>query len=397
MNNLINEDKKYIVGTYGRVPVEIEKGKGVYVWDKYGKKYFDTYSGIAVTSLGHGNPQVLEAAKKQMDKYIHLSNYFASEPVVELAKKLVENTFAKKVFFSNTGTESNEAAMKISRKYGKSISEDKTVILSANNSFHGRTYGSVSITGQAKYQESFKPLLPDVDMFDYNDIEDFKNKVSDRVCAVFLEPVQGEGGILELEKDFILEVKALSEKYNFLLVMDEIQSGMGRTGTFLAIEQYGIKPDIVTMSKALGGGFPVGAVLTGEKCCDILEPGDHGTTFGPNPVACAAANVIVTEILKKSFLDAVIKKGEYIKGKARKLRERYPETIKSKRGRVLIIGIDTGTYALPIKNAGLEKGVLINVTAGSIVRLIPALTITFEEIDEMMDLFENTIKAIDKQ
>jgi len=274
-------DQKYVMNTYNKTPIEIIDGEGVYVTDIQGHRYLDMFGGIAVNVLGHKNKKILDAVNCQASRYIHLSNYFASEPTVQLAKLLVENTFAEKVFFTNSGTEANEAAIKIGRKYGRSISPDKTKILSADNSFHGRTCGSLAITGQKKYQEPFEPLLPNVYNFEFNNIESFKQVVDDQVCAVFIEAIQGEGGIVEVEETFMQEVKALSIQHDFLLIVDEIQAGIGRTGKFLSYENYGVMPDIVTLAKALGGGFPIGAVLAGEKAAAVLKPGDHGTTFGP--------------------------------------------------------------------------------------------------------------------
>lgn len=387
-------DKKYIMNTYNKTPIEIVSGEGVYVIDQKGDKYLDMFSGIAVNVLGHKNKKILDAVYSQANSYIHLSNYFASEPTVNLAKLLVENTFAEKVFFTNSGTEANEAAIKIGRKYGRMKSKEKTKILSANNSFHGRTCGSLAITGQKKYQESFEPLLPNVFSFEFNDIESFKSVVDDNVCAVFLEAIQGEGGIVEIDKDFIKEVKELSVKHDFLLVIDEIQAGIGRTGKFLSYENYGIMPDIVTLAKALGGGFPIGAVLTGESCSKVLEPGDHGTTFGPNPVVSAVGCVVLNEVLNETFLSEVNDKGNYIKNKIGTLKETYPDIIKEIRGIGLMLGVNIGGYGTKIKDIAFEKKLLVNITAGDILRIVPALNITYEEINQFISIFEEILSEI---
>ncbi|SHJ17247.1 acetylornithine aminotransferase apoenzyme [Dethiosulfatibacter aminovorans DSM 17477] len=392
----LKNDSKYIINTYNRTPIEIVEGDGVYVTDINGDVYLDMFSGIAVNSLGHKNEGIMKAAFEQIGKYIHVSNYFASEPVVELAKLLVENTFAEKVFFTNSGAESNEAAIKIARKYGRSKSEKKIKILSAHNSFHGRTCGSLALTGQKKYQESFEPLIPGVDYFDFNSIESIKSLIDEDVCAVFIEAIQGEGGIVEVDKEFLQEVKKLSLEYDFLLIVDEIQAGIGRTGKFLSCENYDVVPDMVTVAKGLGGGFPVGAVLAGERCCDVLVPGDHGTTFGPSPVACAVGLVVVKETLSKELLDGVVEKENYIRNKVNELSEKYPGIIKEVRGKGLMLGINTGEYANLIKEEGMKRKMLLNVTAGNIVRIVPALNITFEEIDKFIELFEDIIKNIKK-
>jgi len=392
----LENDDKYIIKTYNRTPIELVDGDGVFVTDINGKRYMDMFSGIAVNSFGHKNKKILEAVINQANKYIHLSNYFATEPAVKLAKILVENTFAKKIFYTNSGTESNEAAIKIARKYGRLKSPTKTKILSAVNSFHGRTCGSLTITGQKKYQVDFEPLLPNVFSFIFNDIDSFTEVVDGDVCAVFIEAIQGEGGIVEIDKDFIKEVKILSEKYDFLLIIDEIQSGIGRTGKFLAYENYDIVPDIVTVAKAMGGGFPLGAVLAGEKCCDVLVPGDHGTTFGPNPVACAAGYVVVEEALNEVLLAEVSDKGIYIKNKIQLISGKYPGIISEVRGLGLMLGINTGEYSSKIKEEAMDKNLLLNITAENIIRIVPALNISYEEINEFIKIFEEIIQNINK-
>lgn len=392
----LENDNKYIINTYNRMPIEIVEGDGVYVTDINGKKYMDMFCGIAVNSFGHKNKEILEAVINQATKYIHLSNYFATEPSVKLAKLIVENSFAEKIFYTNSGSESNEAAIKIARKYGRSKSPSKTKILSAINSFHGRTCGSLSITGQKKYQENFEPLIPNVFNFEFNNIDSFNQIVDKDVCAVFVEAIQGEGGIVEIDKEFIKEVKILSEKYDFLLIIDEIQAGIGRTGKFLAYENYGIEPDMVTIAKALGGGFPIGAVLTNKKCCNILRPGDHGTTFGPNPVACAAGFIVVEEALNEVVLAEVSDKGIYIKNKIQTISDKYPGIIQETRGLGLMLGINVGDYASEIKTKAMGKNLLLNVTAGNIIRIIPALNISYEEINKFIVIFEEIIQEISK-
>lgn len=367
--SFLEKDGKYIINTYNRTKIEIVDGDGVYVTDIKGDVYLDMFSGIAVNSLGHKNEAIMKAATEQIEKYIHISNYFASEPVVELAKLLVENTFAEKVFFTNSGAESNEAAMKIARKYGKAKSEKKTKILSAHNSFHGRTYGSLALTGQRKYQESFEPLVPDVYNFDFNNIDSIKKMINQDVCAVFIEAIQGEGGIVEVDKEFLKEVKKLSLEYDFLLIVDEIQAGIGRTGKFLSCENYDVVPDMVTVAKGLGGGFPVGAVLASERCCDVLVPGDHGTTFGPSPVACAVGLVVVKETMSEKLLLEVEKKGNYIKKKVNDLAKKYPGIINEVRGKGLMLGINTGEYANFIKEEAMKRKMLLNVTALSLIHI----------------------------
>ncbi|MGL5314016.1 MAG: aspartate aminotransferase family protein [Peptostreptococcaceae bacterium] len=396
MRNLYEDDKKYVLNTYNRLSLEIERGEGSYLYDVEGNKYLDMYSGIAVNNLGH-DKGIVEAIIEQVSKYTHLSNYFASEPVVNLAKLLVENTFASKVFFTNSGTESNEAAIKLCRKYGKSLDKDKYEILSAYNSFHGRTNGGLTLTGQEKYQKDFMPLMPGVGYFEYNNIESLKAKVNDKVCAVFLEVIQGEGGIVEASQEFMDELVRLSKEYKFLIVIDEIQTGMGRTGDLFAYEKYNFEPHIVTISKSLGGGIPLGAMLVCEELENVLKPGDHGSTFGGNPVSCAAGEYIMDKLVNTTLCNEVREKGNYIINKVRKLQEKYPEIIKDIRGRGLMIGIDVGEHANTIKQIAQNKKLLLNSTSNTIIRLLPSLCISKDEIEKFLNIFEEILIDISKK
>lgn len=393
MKSLYEQDKKYILNTYNRLDLIIEKGEGSYVFDIAGNKYLDMYGGISVNNLGH-DKGIVEAIIKQASKYMHLSNYFVSEPVVNLAKLLVENTFASKVFFTNSGTESNEAAIKLCRKYGKEINENKYELLSACNSFHGRTTGSLALTGQEKYQKNFMPLIPGVSHFKYNDIEDLKSKVNENTCGLFLEIIQGEGGIVEISKEFMNEVIKLSKKYKFLIVIDEIQAGMGRTGDLFAYEQYNFTPHIVTISKSVGGGIPLGAMLVSKDVENILQPGDHGSTFAANPVSCAGGEYVMNKLVNTDLCSEVKLKGNYLINKLNNLKENHPNIIKDVRGRGLMIGIDVGKYANDIKKIAQENRLLLNSTNNTIIRLLPSLCITTDEIDEFLTIFERILKEV---
>lgn len=387
LENLYLKDKKYIADTYTRIKLEPEYGEGCYLTDADGDKYLDMYSGISVNLAGHSEESIINAIVQQSSKYIHLSNNFICRPAVELAEILVNNSFAEKVFFTNSGTEANEAAIKLARKYGKSKSKEKTKILSAYNSFHGRTMGSLSLTAQTKYQESFKPLIGDIDYFEYNNAEDLEKKSSDNVCAVFIELIQGEGGIVQADKLFLERLSVLSKNYDFLIIVDEIQTGLGRTGKFLACEHFDIKPDVVTLAKGLGGGLPIGAALLGNKCKDIFSKGDHGSTFAPNPVASAAGVAALKIILKDSFLEDINKKHEYLIESLKQLKSSYPEIIKDIRGKGLMIGIDAGEFAQIIKEKAFENKLLLNVTADKIIRLLPALNIRHDEMNKFIQIF----------
>lgn len=393
MRNLVAEDKKYILNVYKRINLEIVKGEGTYLYDKDGNKYFDMYSGISVNNLGH-TKEIIPILMEQATKFMHLSNYFVSESSVNLAKLLVESTFADKVFFTNSGTEANEAVIKLARKYGKKFSTDKTQILAATNSFHGRTCGSLTLTGQGKYQKDFRPLLPDVNHFEFNDLEDLKSKVSDRTCAVFIETIQGEGGIVEITKEFIDTLIRFSEKYNFLIVVDEIQTGLGRTGDLFGFEKFDFTPHIVTIAKSLGGGLPLGAMIIREDLVDVLQPGDHGSTFGGNPVACAAGGYVITKVTEEGFLQKVKNNSDYLIEELNKLKAKYPNIIKEIRGRGLMIGINVEDYADIIKETAFKHKLLLNITNQSILRLLPILNITIEELNEFLSLFDMVLNDV---
>lgn len=392
MTSLYEQDKDVILNLYQRLDLTIVRGEGAYLFDDNGKAYLDMFSGIAVNSLGHGNEKVKAAIMAQMDQYMHLSNYFPSEPVVSLAKCLVDNSFASKVFFTNSGTEANEAAIKLARKYGRSRNSDKIELLSFHGSFHGRTIGGMSLTGQAKYKESFGQTLPYVNHVLFDDISDLSNKVSDMTCAFFLEMVQGEGGIQTVSEAFIEQLVILAEKHDFLIVVDEIQTGLGRTGDLFAYQHYAFTPHIVTLAKSLGGGLPLGAMLIAPSLDTVLVPGDHGTTFGGNPVACAAGTAVLDIMIANGFLDEVKIKSTYLIEKLNQLALAHPDTILDIRGRGLMLGIEMAdNHANDIKTSALNEGLLLNVTSGNVIRLLPPLTISYAEIDAFLAIFEKLL------
>lgn len=395
MRNLLNDDKKYILNTYRRSDLIIKRGEGSYLYDSYENKYLDMYSGISVNNLGH-DKGVVNAIINQAKDYIHLSNYFVSPPVINLAKLFVENTFASKVFFTNSGTESNEPAIKACRKYGKKYPENKFQLLSAYNSFHGRTNGGLSLTGQHNYQRDFMPLLPGVHHFEYNNVASLREKVNENTCGLFLEMIQGEGGIVEISEEFIYEAIKLSKKYNFLIVIDEIQTGLGRTGDLFAFEKFNIVPDIVTLSKSLGGGLPLGAMLVREGLEKVFNVGDHGSTFGGNPVACAAGEYVLDKLINTNILEEVKDKGTYLISKLNNLKEIYPHVIKDVRGRGLMIGIDVGEYVNEIKEFSIDNYILLNSTSSTVIRLLPQLYMTKFEIDDFLKIFEEAILICNK-
>ncbi|MCD4714604.1 MAG: aspartate aminotransferase family protein [Clostridiales bacterium] len=392
MTQIYDQDKTYVLNLYNRLNINIVNGEGSYLYDDQGNSYLDMFSGIAVNNLGHGNPAVKAAVIKQMDCYFHLSNFFPSEPVASLAKVLVENSFASKVFFSNSGTEANEAAIKLARKYGRSKQIDKTEMLSFHGSFHGRTVGGMTLTGQEKYKENFKPILPGVSHVLFNDCQDLASKVSDKTCAFFIEMIQGEGGITEVSEEFMTELVELSKKHDFLIIVDEIQTGLGRAGDLFAYEKFEFTPHIVTLAKSLGGGLPIGAMLVAPELESVLLPGDHGSTFGGNPVAAAAGTAVLDILTSNGFLDDVKNKSIYLIKRLEEIALAHPEIIREVRGRGLIIGIEMyDDLANKVKAESLAKGLLLNVTRGNVIRLLPPLTISYTEMDLFLSIFESLL------
>ncbi|WDV47261.1 acetylornithine/succinylornithine family transaminase [Clostridiaceae bacterium M8S5] len=392
--NLLKQDKEYILNLYNRLDIEIERGHGVYLYDKDGNKYLDMYSGISVNNLGHLGDELAQIIYEQAKKYTHLSNYFANEPSVNLAKLLVENTFASKVFFTNSGTEANEAAIKLVRKYGKNKSKTKNIILTAKNSFHGRTCGSLSLTARDRYKTDFLPLLPRVENFEYNNLESLKSLVNEDVCGLFIETIQGEGGIIKASNEFMKLIMQLSQEHDFLVVIDDIQAGIGRTGEFLSCDEYAVKPHIVTLAKSIGGGLPLGAMLVSSEVENILKPGDHGSTFGGNPVSCTAGEYIVRNIADKEFLASIKMKGNKIINAFKDMKSDYPDIIKDIRGSGLMIGIDVGKYAHDIKERAKKKNLLINITNDTVIRLLPSLKIEDNDINVFLNIIRNIMNEI---
>lgn len=385
----------YLMNTYRRYPVIFDHGKGANIWDKNGKSYLDFTSGIAVNVLGHSHPKVIETIKKQSEKLIHCSNLYWTEAQIELAKILSEKSLGGKVFFVNSGTEANETAIKIARKYGKRKNPKKYKILSAIDSFHGRTLGSLTATGQPKYQEIFKPLVDGFEYFEFNKIEDIEQKMSEEVCGVFLEPIQGESGIIPVEKHFLETVRDLCNKYDALLIFDEVQCGMGRTGELFTYKIYNVEPDMITLAKGLGGGIPIGAVVTNEKA-DVFEPGDHGSTFGGNPFACSVAITIVNEISRKSFLERVKDVGSYLKHELENLVERFPEILKEVRGIGLMIGVEfkENFSAREFSMRCLKNGLLLVPAGNNTLRFLPPLIVSKKEIKAALTIFKKCLDEI---
>lgn len=387
------EDKENYVPVFNRYKIVLDHGDGVYVWDNNGKKYIDFLGGIAVNVLGHNYKPLVDAVAKQAGKMIHCSNLYYTRPQADAAAKLVKLSGLGKAFFGNSGAEANEGAIKIARKYAHAIDPEKSQILTAWNSFHGRTLATLTATGQLHYQEGVGPLPAGFDYVHYNDIGELESMMSDKTAAVMLETIQGEGGVFTPENDYLKKVRTLCDKYHALMILDEIQAGIGRAGTFFAYEKYGIKPDIVTLAKGLAGGVPIGAFIVTDEVAAAFKPGDHGTTFGGNPLACAAANVVLDTVPKADFLKHVEETGAYFKAKLESLQQKYPSFIKEVRGTGLILGAELigAEHGRDIVNDCLEKGAIINCTAGKVLRFIPPLILTKEQVDEGMDILDSVL------
>jgi len=379
------------MNTYGERSLCLVRGKGARVWDSDGKEYLDFLAGISVNNLGHCHPAIVRAIREQSEVLIHCSNLYMILPQIELAKTLVEHSFAEKCFFANSGTEANEGAIKLARLYSKNkYGEGRYEIVSMNQSFHGRTMGSLSATGQEKVQKGFEPLLEGFRFGEFNDINSVRQLISDKTCAVILEPVQGEGGVIPATKEFLKEIRSLCDEKDLVLILDEIQCGLGRIGTNFAYEYYEILPDVVTLAKALGGGVPIGAILARAPFSDVFSPGKHAHTFGGNPLASAAALAYVTELFDKNIASRAAETGRYLMTQLQDLAARY-DFIKEVRGLGLMLALVLDHPAEQLYKRCMSKGLLVNCTCEKIIRLLPPLTITKEDCDEATGILESAL------
>ncbi len=385
--------KKYLMESYTRFDVNFEKGIGTKLYDIEGKEYLDFVAGVAVNCLGHCHPAIVKALDEQSKKLIHVSNLYWTPTQTELAKKLIQYSDHDTVFFCNSGTEANETAIKMARKYGKLTGDaEKYEIITMENSFHGRTLGSLSITGQTKYQKDFMPLMGGVSSVRFNDIDDLQKKISEKTCAVIIEPIQGEGGIIKADETFLVEANKLCKEYNALLIFDEVQCGIGRSGDLFAYQSFGVVPDIVCLAKGLGGGFPIGAVLANEKA-SIFKPGDHGCTFGGNPLGCAVSLAVFKELIENGVLEGVKEKEQLFKAEIEKLMLQY-NFIKKIDGKGLMLGIHLEVEAKKIVGKAFEKGLLIIGAGKNIVRIVPPLNITTDEIKKGLEILQEIFKEV---
>jgi acetylornithine/N-succinyldiaminopimelate aminotransferase len=395
MNDINNDTKtladKYIFKTYGRFPIALAKGKGCRVWDEEGKEYIDFVGGIAVCALGHSSALVSAVLEEQSRTLVHVSNLYYTRPQAELARLLVENSFADRVFFCNSGAEANEAAIKIARRYSNEKYGDKrNTIITMKGSFHGRTMATLSATGQDKVKTGYTPLLEGFKFVPYNDLTGLEQAVDESVCAIMLEPIQCEGGVICPDPGYLKGVRDLCDKKGLVLIFDEVQTGMGRTGKLFAYEHSGIKPDVMSLAKALGNGLPIGAMLAIEELSSAFTKGSHATTFGGTPLATAVARAVTSSILNDGVLDNCRKMGDYFRARLQELKKKHG-VIRDIRGPGLIIGLELETDGAPVVTACMEKGFLINCVQDKVIRFVPPLIVGKEEIDLLVEALDEIL------
>jgi acetylornithine/N-succinyldiaminopimelate aminotransferase len=385
--DIFNSYKDYILPTYTRLKVIFTKGKGSRLWDIDGKEYLDFFPGWGVSNLGHCHPKITAAVKDQVGKLIHIPNNLYHLPQIKLAKEIIYWSFVGKVFFCNSGTEANEAAIKFARIYGKG---KRFEIITFKNSFHGRTLAALTATGQDKYKKGFAPLVEGFKIVEFNNLNEVKEAISDKTVAIMLELIQGEGGINVADKDFILALRKLCDEKDLLLIFDEVQTGLGRTGKMFCYQNYDVKPDVMTLAKALGGGLPIGAMVTKKEIADILGPGTHASTFGGSPLVCKAALGVFKAIQKEKILTNVIKMSEYLFTKLEELKKKHSQILEL-RGMGLMIGIELNIEGQQIVKKALERGLLINCTHNRVIRLMPALNVTKKQIDKAIRILDDIL------
>lgn len=389
---LKSEEQQYVMQTYGRFPIALDHGRGAQLWDVAGKRYIDLTSGIGVNCLGYDHPALTHAIEEQIHKLMHVSNLFTTAPMVQTAKTLTTATGMGKVFFANSGAEANEGAIKLARKYSfDKYGTGRSKIITLWNSFHGRTVTTLKATGQTRFHNYFFPFTEGFDYAAAGDLDDLMSKIDGSTCAVMMELIQGEGGVLPQDPAFVKAVEALCREHDLLLIIDEVQTGIGRTGSLFCFQQYGIQPDVVTMAKGLGGGLPIGAVMAAKTCCDVLTPGTHATTFGGSPTVCAAANAVLSVVNDESFLAEVREKGDYLKNAILSLGS---PAIRGVRGCGLMLGIqvEEGQHTV-FANRLIEHGVLALTAGRDTVRLLPPLTITYDEMNEALAVMKTVFNT----
>lgn len=385
-------ENAHYMPVFNRNPLVLESGDGCYVYDMNGKKYLDFLAGIAVNALGHNHPAIVNAICKQAKKLIHTSNLYYTEVQSKLVKKLVEISNFDRVFLANSGAEANEGAIKLARKYGSGIAPGKTKIITANHSFHGRTLATLVATAQIKYQEGFSPLLAGFSYVNYGDIAALEAEISDDVCAVMLEAIQGEGGVNVPPDDYLQKVRELCDRHNALLIFDEVQTGLCRTGKWFGFEHSNVRPDIFTLAKGLGGGYPIGAFICTEKVAKAFKPGSHGSTFGGNPLGCAVAGAVLKVMEKENLSAHAENMGNYLKEALVELQTEFPEIITDIRGHGLLIGMELAKPGESLVAKCLEQGLIINCTAGNVIRFAPPLIVSKKEIDACILIVRSALR-----
>ncbi len=394
MLNLSEREQQSYFQVYKRYPLEVDYAKGCRVYTTDGKVYLDFLAGIAVNALGHSHPKVVEAVCTQAQKYMHISNYLYQEPQVKIAEKLKEMSGLGRVFLTNSGTEATEGAIKLARKYG--IDKGKTEIIAFSGGFHGRTYGALSLMDKPQYKDGMGPYLSGMKVIKYNDIIELENNVNDATAAVILEFIQGEGGISQASNEFANKIVSLREKFGFLLIADEIQAGSGRTGKFLAYQNYNIQADIVTLAKGMGGGMPLGAILADEKLANVWSKGMHGTTYGGNAVACASGLVVLDE-LQNGVMENVNNIGNYFIEKLHEIKSKHSDKVIEVRGSGLLLGLLLNFEAAELVQVMLKHNVISNAASGSVLRIVPPLIIGKAEVDEFIDALDKSLKEIENR
>ena len=391
---VIAETEKYYLPVFGRYQMVMDHGQGCRVWDNEGNEYIDAFAGIAVNSLGYNHPVLVKAIAEQATKVMHCSNLYYTEIQAKALRLVAEATDMDRIFFANCGAEGNEGAMKLARKYGVAKSPTKYKIISADESFHGRTFDTLAATGHDYYHVGYGPLSPGHVLVPYADIKALETVMDEDVCAVLLEPIQGEGGVHVPSDEYLQQVRALCDKYDALLIFDEVQTGVARTGKWFGYMHSGVKPDVLTFAKGIGGGFPVAGFAVPERLAHVFKPGDHGGTFGGNPLACAAVYATLATIKSEGLVEKVAQKGEYFIGELKKLQAKSPALVKEVRGRGLILGMELTKEGRPVVEHCLANGVIINCTAGSVIRIVPPLIISKEEIDLVVAALDKALAAM---
>jgi acetylornithine/N-succinyldiaminopimelate aminotransferase len=386
--------EKYIANTYARYPIVLVRGKGTRVWDVEGKEYLDFVAGLAVCNLGHCHPRVVKALQDQAAKLIHVSNFYYIEPQIQLASLLCKHSFADKVFFCNSGAEANEGALKLARKYAKEkMGSDRYEIITMERSFHGRTFATLTATAQEKFHKGYSPLMPGFKYVPFNNSEAVRKAIDTKTCALMLEPIQGEGGVSVPSEGYLKALREICDEKRILLIFDEVQVGMGRTGKLFAYEHEGVEPDLMTLAKSLAGGVPIGALLIKKGIAESFAPGDHASTFGGNPLATAAGVAALSAILEEGMLENCEKVGAYFLARLEEMKKHFA-FVKEVRGRGLILGMELNMDGGPIVKAMMQRGILINCTMGNVLRFLPPLIVTKQEVDQVVKNLEEVFKKV---